>query len=118
MPVLCLFITASLILKENKSGGGEIAALMVLLLFDEVARIETWRVYLALLFKIFHPAQTHAPPFSFLLCYLSFQVRQSQHSAAALLPAAVAHTQVNRSLFRIMGANYSRLQILFFHSKF
>lgn len=36
------FITASLILKENKSGGGEIAALMVLLLFDEVARIETW----------------------------------------------------------------------------
>lgn len=36
------FITVSLILKENKSGGGEIAALMVLLLFDEVARIETW----------------------------------------------------------------------------
>lgn len=44
------FITASLILKENKSGGGEIAALMVLLLFDEVATVETWCVYLSSLF--------------------------------------------------------------------
>lgn len=66
------FITASLILKENKSGGGEIAALMVLLLFDEVATIETWWAYLSSLFKIFHPAQTRAPPFGFLLCFLLF----------------------------------------------
>lgn len=35
------FIAASLTLKANKSSGSEAAALMALLLFDEVAEIET-----------------------------------------------------------------------------
>lgn len=40
---ICLvFIIASLILKENKASGSEIAALMTLLLFDEIATIEKW----------------------------------------------------------------------------
>lgn len=36
-----LFIAASLALKANKSSGSEAAALMALLLFNEVAEIET-----------------------------------------------------------------------------
>lgn len=51
------------------------------------------------------------------LFFISFQVRQSQQSTDTLLPAAVANTQVNQSLFCIMVANYSRFQILFFHSR-
>lgn len=37
-----VFIIASLILWESKSSGSEIAILMSLLLFDEIASIEIW----------------------------------------------------------------------------
>ncbi|XP_029955033.1 rotatin isoform X2 [Salarias fasciatus] len=40
--LLLTLLRASLILKENKSNGSEIAVLMSLLLFDEIAHIETW----------------------------------------------------------------------------
>ncbi|XP_040921403.1 rotatin isoform X2 [Toxotes jaculatrix] len=40
--LLLTLLRASLILKENKSSGNEIAVLMCLLLFDEIASIETW----------------------------------------------------------------------------
>lgn len=42
-----VFIIASLILKENQAGGREIAVLMSLLLFDEIATIEKWCVYIS-----------------------------------------------------------------------
>lgn len=44
MYIVCVvsFIIVSLILKENKGDVSEIAVLMSLLLFDEIARIETW----------------------------------------------------------------------------
>ncbi|XP_075906423.1 rotatin isoform X2 [Nelusetta ayraudi] len=41
-PLLLALLRASLLLKANKSSGSEAAALMALLLFDEVAEIETW----------------------------------------------------------------------------
>ncbi|XP_047424746.1 rotatin [Mugil cephalus] len=40
--LLLTLLRASLILKENKSSGSEIAVLMSLLLFDEIASIEIW----------------------------------------------------------------------------
>ncbi|KAG7525395.1 rotatin isoform X1 [Solea senegalensis] len=40
--LLLTLLRASLILKENKSNGNEIAVLMSLLLFDEIATIEIW----------------------------------------------------------------------------
>ncbi|XP_041670116.1 rotatin isoform X2 [Cheilinus undulatus] len=40
--LLLTVLRASLILKENKGNGSEIAVLMSLLLFDEIASIETW----------------------------------------------------------------------------
>ncbi|XP_035511921.1 rotatin [Morone saxatilis] len=40
--LLLTLLRASLILKENKGNGGEIAVLMSLLLFDEIACIEIW----------------------------------------------------------------------------
>ncbi|CAB1414356.1 unnamed protein product, partial [Pleuronectes platessa] len=40
--LLLTLLRASLILKENKSSGNEIAILMSLLLFDEIAGIEIW----------------------------------------------------------------------------
>lgn len=40
------FIVAALILKEVKGNRGEVAVLMGLLLFDEIACIETWLVYI------------------------------------------------------------------------
>ncbi|KAM9839415.1 rotatin [Aulostomus maculatus] len=40
--LLLTLLRASLILKENKSSGGEIAVLMILLLFDDIATIEIW----------------------------------------------------------------------------
>ncbi|XP_035475214.2 rotatin isoform X3 [Scophthalmus maximus] len=40
--LLLTLLRASLILKENKSSGNEIAVLMSLLLFDEIASIEIW----------------------------------------------------------------------------
>uniref|UniRef100_A0A671XHA6 Rotatin n=1 Tax=Sparus aurata TaxID=8175 RepID=A0A671XHA6_SPAAU len=40
--LLLTLLRASLILKENKSSGSEIAILMSLLLFDEIASIEIW----------------------------------------------------------------------------
>ncbi|XP_060949825.1 rotatin [Limanda limanda] len=40
--LLLTLLRASLILKENKSSGNEIAVLMSLLLFDEIAGIEIW----------------------------------------------------------------------------
>ncbi|XP_071341447.1 rotatin isoform X2 [Trachinotus anak] len=40
--LLLTLLRASLILKENKSSGNEIAVLMSLLLFDEIASIELW----------------------------------------------------------------------------
>lgn len=41
LPIL-VFIIASFILKENKSDGSEIAVLMSLLLFDEIASTDLW----------------------------------------------------------------------------
>ncbi|XP_037829180.1 rotatin isoform X2 [Kryptolebias marmoratus] len=41
-PLLLALLRASLILKENKGNGGETAVLMTLLLFDEIASIQTW----------------------------------------------------------------------------
>ncbi|XP_037550072.1 rotatin [Nematolebias whitei] len=41
-PLLLALLRATLILKENKGNGGEIAVLMSLLLFDEVASIQMW----------------------------------------------------------------------------
>lgn len=41
LPIL-VFIIASLILKESKSDGSEIAVLMSLLLFDEIASTDLW----------------------------------------------------------------------------
>lgn len=43
-----LFIVASFILKEMKSNNSEVAVLMCLLLFDEIACIETWLVHIFL----------------------------------------------------------------------
>uniref|UniRef100_A0A8C2ZKS9 Rotatin n=1 Tax=Cyclopterus lumpus TaxID=8103 RepID=A0A8C2ZKS9_CYCLU len=40
--LLLTLLRASLILKENKGNGNEIAVLMTLLLFDEIASIEIW----------------------------------------------------------------------------
>ncbi|KAI9523199.1 hypothetical protein NQZ68_029204 [Dissostichus eleginoides] len=40
--LLLTLVRASLILKENKGNGNEISVLMSLLLFDEIASIETW----------------------------------------------------------------------------
>ncbi|KAM6900677.1 rotatin [Xenentodon cancila] len=40
--LLLTLLRASLIVKENKGSGGEVAVLMTLLLFDEVASIQTW----------------------------------------------------------------------------
>lgn len=50
--IVCVvsFIIVSLILKENKGDVSEIAVLMSLLLFDEIARMEIWWVYFLSLF--------------------------------------------------------------------
>lgn len=128
------FIAASLTLKENKSSGSEAAALMALLLFDEVAEIETrWVVLVFFSFvvvKFWRLANARTlRQFIVLICllfwfftpYLSwFQVgrRQDRRGFSDLFAAAVADTQVNASfsgsvvLSKVMCRNAFHILIL------
>lgn len=84
-------------LKENKGSCSEIAVLMSLLLFDEIASIETWLVYFASLGAIY-TSTSYIEPWNIFSCCVIFshQVSQIKHryGPVSIFPATDSGTQV------------------------